>query len=188
MCEEGQAVADDKTFTEAEHIAILADRVTKETAGLTAERDTLSTEKSELQNKLDVAESAKVAAEQRAEKAEADFTAFKAELDEYATKVAKKDERLEAVKEVAAHLGEDFLKDEPRIARIVAMDDESFAGYVADLKATVPAGSTVVPPPGREAAGLVGAGSTAAGASGDAAPSAARQVLLGRYTAPKGAE
>lgn len=179
-------MADEKTFTETEHIAILADRVASETASLTQANTVLTTEQADLQNKLDVAESAKVAAEQRAEKAEKDFAEFKTGLDELATQGAKKDERIAAVKEVAAHLGDAFLDEadevgKSRVARIVAMDDDSFVGYVADLKATVPAGSTVVTPP-REAA-LLGTPSTAAGGAGTG-PTAAQQVLLGRYRAP----
>lgn len=173
-------MADEKTYTEAEHIAILADRVTTETASLTEVNATLVTEKSELQNKLDVAESAKVAAEQRAEKAEADLAAYAAQTEEAAAALARKDERLAKVKETAAHLGESFFTDQDRVARIVAMGEDAFTGYLDDLKATAPAAGTTAPP--RETA-MAGAASTAAGSG--SGPSAARGFLLGRYV-PKG--
>lgn len=172
---------DNKTFTEQEHIAILADRVAKETASLTGERDKLSSEKAELESKLDVAESAKVAAEQAKEAAEKELADFKAGLDALAEQESRKDERLAKVKEVAAHLGEDFLKDEARVARIVAMEGDAFDGYVSDLAAAAPpAGTTATAP--RETA-MVGASAAVAGTQG--APSAGRSFLLGRYI-PKG--
>lgn len=172
---------DNKTFTEQEHIAILTDRVAKETAELTGERDTLKTEKSDLESKLDVAESAKVAAEQARDAAVKELADFKAGIDELAAAEGRKDERLAKVKEVAAHLGEDFLKDEARVARIVAMDEDSFTGYVADLSATAPAATSTAQPPRQTA--MVGAAATVPGTPG--APSAGRDFLLGRYT-PKG--
>lgn len=175
-------MADEKTFTESEHIAILTDRVTTETASLTEARDQLANEKADLQNKLDVAESAKVAAEQRAEKAESDLKEFKDSVEESKAAAARKDDRLAKVKETAAHLGDDFFTDEARVARIVAMDEDGFEGYLADLKATAPApGSTTTAPP-RETA-MAGAAAVVPGTPG--APSAAREFLLGRYV-PKG--
>lgn len=164
----------DKTYSEAEHIAILADRVSTETASLTAERDQLATDKGELATKLDVSESAKTAAEQRAEKAEKDLEDFKAEIQEREAAAARKDERLTKVRESAKHLGEDFFKDEDRVNRIVAMKDEEFAGYLGDIAATstgAPARSVDAP---RETA--------MQGDDGDkGTTSAARSHLLGRY-------
>jgi chromosome segregation ATPase len=173
-------VADEKTFTETEHIAILTDRVAAETASLTQARKALETEKSELQNKLDVAESAKVAAEQAKEKAEQELADFKDAQAKAEAKAKKKGERVAKVKEVAAHLGEEFLTDEARVERIVAMEDEAFDGYVSDLKATAPAGAATTTAP-RETA-MAGAPSAAAG--GDT-QTAGRSFLLGRYL-PKG--
>jgi chromosome segregation ATPase len=172
----------DKTFTEQEHIAILADRVAKETASLTEQINTLTTEKTDLESKLDVAESAKVAAEQAKETAEKELADFKAGLDELAQAEARKGERLDKVKEVAAHLGDDFLADEARVQRIVAMSDDQFEGYVADLKTTAPATTSTGAPAPRETA-MAGAASAAAG--GAPTESAGRQFLLGRYI-PKG--
>lgn len=129
-------MADEKTYTEAEHIAILSDRLTKETAELTATVEELTGSKTELENKLDVAESAKAAAEAKAAEAEKALEEFKAEIQEREEAAARKDDRLKALRESAEHLGDDFFEDENRIKRIVAMQDEDFQGYLADLSAT----------------------------------------------------
>ncbi len=175
----------DKTFTEQEHIAILADRVATETAAITAERDALKAERDDLATKLDVAESAKVAAEQAKETAEKEFADFKTSLDELAAAEGKRDERLAKVKEVAAHLGDDFLSTEnevgkARVERIVAMADDQFEGYVADLKSTAPTTRSTTAEKPRETA-MAGAASAAAGA--ETTTSAGREFLLGRYIA-----
>ena len=134
-------MADEKQFSESEHIAILTDRVATETAGLTAERDRLTTENADLQSKLDVAESAKVAAEQAAADVQKAFDEFKAEVDAERQKAARKDERIAMVRDVAKHLEDSFFEDPQRVERIVAMADDQFEGYIADLGATAPAGS-----------------------------------------------
>lgn len=162
----------DKTYSEDEHIAILSDRVKQETANLTAqvaERDATITE---LQNKLDVETSAKTAAEQRADEAEKALADFKAETEEREAASARKEERLTKVREAASHMGEDFLKDEKRVDRIVAMSDDQFDGYLEDLGATGKAAPGNPPIP-RETA------MSGATPSASASKSAARSVLLG---------
>lgn len=168
-------MADEKTYTEGEHIAILSDRLTKETADLTAERDQLSSEKDELSTKLDVAESSKLAAEQRATEAEKSLVDFKAEVDTEREAASRKDERLAKVRASADHLGDDFFEDEKRVLRIVAMAEEDFEGYLADLASTsnTTTKTTAVP---RETA--------MAGASVDGAGSNARDFLMRRYVDP----
>lgn len=170
-------MADEKTYTEAEHIAILSDRLTKETADLTAERDQLSSVKTELETKLDVAEGAKVAAEQRAVEAEAALTEYKGEVEREREAAAKKDTRLAELREAAAHLDDEFFNDEKRVTRVVAMSDEDFQGYLADLGATntVTPKAPIVP---RETA--MQTGGAPAAPAGEAGVNA-RSVLLGRY-------
>lgn len=129
-------MADEKTYSEDEHIAILADRVTRETADLTAERDQLAAEKADLETQLDVETSAKQAAELRATEAEKSLADFKAEVEQREEAAARKDERVAKVREVAAHLDDSFFEDEARIKRIVAMDEEAFTGYLSDLGAS----------------------------------------------------
>lgn len=135
-----------RTFSEQEHLAILADRVATETASLTENVATLTTAKSELETKLDVAISEKAAADKAAADAKAEFEAFKTGLEAEKAAAEKKDARLEEIKTKASHLPAEFVTDEARVARIVAMDDDQFAGYVADLAAanTAPATTPVV--------------------------------------------
>lgn len=166
-------MADEKAYTEAEHIAILSDRVAKETADLTAERDQLVSDKSELETKLDVTESAKQAAEQKAADAEQALEEFKGQVEQDREAAARKEERIAKCRESAEHLGEDFFKDETRVERIVAMSDEHFEGYLADLSATsTPTTKTAVP---RETA-MAGSAPAAGGES------AGKSFLLRRYT------
>jgi hypothetical protein len=173
-------MADEKQFSESEHLAILEDRVNRETADVTAERDQLKTEKAELESKLDVETAAKTAAEQRAEKAEADLEAFKAEVVEKEQAAAKKDERLQKVREAAKHLEDSFFEDTTRIERIVAMTDDFFDGYVADLASTAKvAGNTANGGVPRETA-MQGA---PAGGDEKAAPAGAG-FLLRHFVAP----
>lgn len=141
-------MADEKTFSEQEHLAILADRVTKETASLTAERDQLATDKTELENQLDVEQTAKAAAEKRAEEAEKALDEYKSEVEAERESAKKKDERVAKAREVAGHLADDFFEDEKRVERILAMSDEGFEGYLADLGAaskSAPKTTTTIP-------------------------------------------
>jgi chromosome segregation ATPase len=168
-------MSEPRMFTEDEHLAVLADRVAKETASLSESLTSLNAEKAELQNKLDVAEAAKVAAETAAAAAEKALEDFKAELEAEKAAAEKKEERLAAAKAAASHLPEEFFADEARVARIVAMSDEQFAGYVADLGAThvAPVTTTEVP---KETAM---SGSTVAAPSVEqTGPSAAAAFLL----------
>lgn len=177
-------MADDTkgTYTHDEHIAILSDRVQRETATLTAERDDLSVTVEELESKLDVSESAKVAAETRAAEAEKALEDHKAEVAEREEAAARKDGRLAKVREVASHLGEEFLADEKRVARIVAMSEDSFEGYVADLGATGrPAGTTTTLVPRETAMSGVPGGAEQKAPAG-------RSFLLRDYVAPDAAK
>lgn len=174
-------MADEKTFTESEHLAVLADRVSKETASLTAELDQLRSEKAEIQNKLDAAESAKLAAEDRAKNAEQELAQFKAEVEQEREQAARKDVRVAALKEAASHLTDEFFTEE-RVTRIVAMTDEDFEAYAADLKVVaVKAPETASVGAPRESAM---AGAPAAGAP--KSTSAAEGFLLGRFSNKEG--
>lgn len=173
-------MADPKTYSEDEHIAILTDRVAKETATLTAERDQLNSGITELETKLDVETSAKAAAELRAQEAEKALEDFKAQIETEREEAARKDTRVAKLRESAQHLGDDFFGDEKRLARIVAMKDEDFEGYLADLTVTAkaaPAGTTSTVP--RETAMKGEPAAVGAGAS------AARGFLLRHYIAPQ---
>lgn len=171
-------MADEKTYSESEHIAILSDRVTKETANLTAERDQLAAEKTELENKLDVETSAKQAAEVRATEAEGALEAFKTEVTEEREAAARKDTRIAKIREAASHLDDEFFADEDRIKRITAMADTDFDGYLADLTASskTPTGQTKQVPRETAMSGQPAGSSTNTGA--------ARGFLLRGFIAP----
>ena len=132
----GESTVKDRVFSEDEAYAIVADRVARESAELTNKIATLESEKAELANKLDVEIAAREAAEQAAKDAETKHEEYLAQVETEKAQAAKKDERLAQVKEAASHLTDEFLQDESRVARIVAMDDEAFEGYVADLRET----------------------------------------------------
>lgn len=169
-------MADKKTYDEDEHLAILTDRVARETASLTAERDQLATEKAEAENKLDAAESAKVAAEQRATQAEKDLADYKAEQETQREAASRAETRVAEVKRVASHLPDKFFT-EARVARITAMTDEDFTAYAADLVDSGATASGGRPVP-RETAM---AGAPAAGGAGGQVVSAGRAFLLRNY-------
>lgn len=146
--------ASTRTFSEEEHVAILADRVATETASLTEQVAAKDREIADLRAQLDVAESARAAADAEREKAQSDLADFKKQIEDEREMAARKDERIAKVKEVAAHLTDEFFTDE-RVARIVAMDQSAFEGYVQDMAsvAVVPPANAGAP---RETAGLQG--------------------------------
>lgn len=164
-----------RMFTEDEHLAVLTDRVSKETAELTSERDGLKTERDDLATKLDVETAAKTAAETRAQAAEDALAAFKQEIADREAAASRKDERVKALKEAAPHLGDAYFEDEARIQRICAMDDEHFAAHAADLGATKPEGFVAPAAAPRETA------MQGDPAGGKPTQSAASTVLLGRF-------
>jgi hypothetical protein len=119
-----------RTFTEGEAYALVQDNVARETAAATTRIAELETEKTGLQNRLDVLETEKAAEAQRADQAEQAFTEFKEQLEAEKAREAKRAERVAQVAEANPLLE---ITDE-RSDRIVAMDQEVFEGYLADLR------------------------------------------------------
>lgn len=124
--------AEARTFSEEEHTAILAATVSRETAELAQEKETLAgqvtaltAEKAELANKLDV----EVTARETAEQALADY---KAEVERQREIASRTDERVKAVRDALPHKEEAWFTPE-RAARWAEMDDEGFKSYVAEL-------------------------------------------------------
>jgi len=172
----------DRVFSEDEAYAIVADRVARESADLRTQIETLGKEKDELANKLDVEVAAREAAELKVKEAEAKHEEYLAQVDAEKAALARKDERLTKVREAASHLSDEFFEDESRVKRIIAMDDEAFDGYVADLRVTAehaPKGETGTPP--RETA-MEGDKVTPKGAE---SADNARSFLMRSYIAPK---
>jgi septal ring factor EnvC (AmiA/AmiB activator) len=146
-----EVAAEERTFTEGETYALVADNVARETASLQAEKAgletqvaTLTAEKAELQNRLDT-ETA------RAEKAEQDFEAYKADEVRKAELAELAGTRTKAVREVAKHLKDDFFTPE-RAERWAAMDQADFDTYLAEMAAA--SAGAGEPKPGAETAAL----------------------------------
>lgn len=139
-----------RTFTENEAYALVADNVQRETAAAKAQIETLTSEKAALEQKLELAEAAAATEKARADGAiEWHNAVLEAQATEKA-QLARKDERVAKVKEVAPHLKEDFFTTE-RAERWARQDDDAFGAYVkelAELATGVPvAGSTETAPP-----------------------------------------
>jgi hypothetical protein len=146
------AEAEVRMLTEGEAYAIAAAQVQRETAEIQSQLDTKTSEIADLQSRLDVETAARVAAEQAAEAARTEHQEFVAKLEADREAAAKKDERLVAAREAASHLDETFFADEKRVGRIVAMTDEAFEGYLADLRETAKAAPPKAETPPRETA------------------------------------
>lgn len=125
----------DKTYTEAEHDAILTSTVERETASRDARIAELEATVNDQAGRLDVMESEKAAAEQARDTAVREFADFKTGLEELASVEGRKTERVEKVREVAKHLGDDFFTAE-RASRWAGMEESAFAEYLADLGET----------------------------------------------------
>lgn len=123
----------ERTFTEAEHLALLTDRVARETAELTAAKDQLATEKSQLQQRVDVLEAEKAAAVSERDSVTAEFEAFKNDLAEKAAVAERKEARIKRVKEANTSLPETYFTEE-RAQRWAEMAEEAFDVLLADLQ------------------------------------------------------
>lgn len=125
--------AEARTFSEEEHTAIVADRVARETAELEGQNQTLqeqvtalTTEKAELQTRLDTAEVARAAAEQA-------LADYKAEVTATAEKAARRAERLASVREAAKHMPDAWFTDQ-RADEWAAMEQASFDSFLTATK------------------------------------------------------
>lgn len=136
----------ERTFTEAQHFALLTDAVARETASLSSAKEDLdakvtdlSTEKAaltasitELETKIDVLDAEKAAAEQARDAAIAEFQAYKDAEAEKAAVEARKSERVAAVKAADSALAEEYFT-EARAQRWAEMSDDAFGALVSDL-------------------------------------------------------
>lgn len=159
-----------KIYTESDLLTLAADRAARETAELTAKVTELTTENDAVSTKLDVEIAAKEAAVKRAEEAESKHDDFVKAAEAETAAAARKDDRLAKVREAASHLPDSFYEDEPRVTRIVKMEDDAFEGYLADLRETaagVPSGTGAPAPRETAMAGdpVTGTAKTAAAAS-----------------------
>lgn len=136
--EVAKVAGEDRTYTEAEHLALAADAVKRETASLTEAKETAETKISELTSKVDVLEAEKATLQSEKDKTQADFEAFKAEVERAREIEAAKQDRLSKVKAANDALADDYFT-EARIQRWAEMTEEAFAAFLDDI-APVPAG------------------------------------------------
>jgi len=186
-------VADERTFTQTEHFALLTDAVQRETAALAEVKEdlegqitSLQSEKAELtssvtdlQARIDVLDAEKAAAEQARDAATAEFEAFKAELAEKAAVEARKADRVARVKAANAALSEEYFT-EARADRWAQMADETFEALVADITEAAAAA-----PAKAETAGAEAPRETAA-FTGGTTPSAGSGSLFGQFLTATG--
>lgn len=132
-------MAGERTFTEGEAYALVADAVERETASAKAEADGLRDQVTTLGNEKDALELRVKAAEDAKAEAEQALNDYKTEVETEKAMEAKRSERLTKVAEIAPSLVEgDDAKVIERCDRIVAMADEVFDEYVDSLAAVAP--------------------------------------------------
>jgi hypothetical protein len=190
-------VAEERTFTEAQHFALLTDAVARETASLSTVKEQLeqqvqveSTEKAalqatvtELETRIDVLDAEKAAAESARDAAVAEFQAYKDAEAEKAAVQARKTERVAAVKAADSALPEEYFTD-ARAQRWAEMADDSFAALVADL--TEAASHRPATTAAETAASTEAVRETAAFKGGDAPTSGSGQSLFGQFLSKTG--
>jgi len=120
----------DRTFTEGEHYALVDDAIKRETAAAATRVSELETKVTELQNANDVLVTEKAAEMQRANQAAQALDQFKQQIETEKAQEAQRAERTAKVTEVAPALE----LTQERSDRIVAMSDEVFESYLADLR------------------------------------------------------
>lgn len=128
----------DRTFSEAEHQALLQGAVEREVAAAVKDRDDSI---SELEQRIDVLEAEKASAVQAKEELQGEFDSYKADVERAKEIEARKAERVERVKAAAIHLPDDYFTHE-RSQRWAEMADEQFTALVEDFEAAAVAGLT----------------------------------------------
>lgn len=126
----------DRTFTEGEAYALVADGIERETAAVKADLATATGQVTALSNEKDALELRVTAAEEAKANAEKELEDYKLSIETQKAQEAKRSERTAAVADVAPTLK---LEGE-RADRIVAMADADFVDYVTSLREVAAAG------------------------------------------------
>lgn len=124
----------DRTFTEAEHAALLTDAVARETAALTESNEKLSTEKAELIERVDVLEAEKATITAERDSARQELVDFKAEVEEKEQAQVRKAEREARVRAANENLPDDYFTEQ-RTEQWAGMSEEAFESFVAAVEA-----------------------------------------------------
>jgi hypothetical protein len=152
---EEELVSGDATYTQDQHLALVATEVERATAALAAEKSALQDriaaleadvtgktgDVTAIQARFDVLEAEKATAEAAAETARTELASFKAELEREAEVAQLKTERMDRVKAAGVNLPEDFYTDE-RAQRWAQMATEDFDAHVAEITAAATAVTT----------------------------------------------
>jgi DNA anti-recombination protein RmuC len=134
----------DRTFTEGEAYALVADHVARETAAANTKVAELTAQNTTLASEKDVLEVRATAAEEKAATAEKALEDHKAEVETQKANEAKRSDRVAKVAEVAPTLK----VEGERADRIVAMADADFEEYVNTLREVASANGTQPPAEG----------------------------------------
>lgn len=146
MADAAAPVITGNQYSEAQHFALLKSAIAQETSALSTEKSelqgrvetlesekaALATELSEAKSRIDVLESDKVTAEAAADTARTELADFKDFLDKKKTVEDKKSSRKDRVKAANEHLGDDYFSDE-RVTRWAEMSDEGFDALVSEM-------------------------------------------------------
>lgn len=121
-----------RTFTLAEHEAILSDAVQREVAAATSDKDTRI---SELEGKIDALEAEKASLVEAKETAENQFEEYQKKAERDREIAERRDARVDAVRSVSVAELDDAYFTEARVSRWAEMADEDFTALLEDLAA-----------------------------------------------------
>lgn len=195
MAGESTSTASTVDLNAPEIVAVVKDRVERETAELRTRAEQAESALTTAQTRVDVLEAEKAAAEQAKVAAETELASVKTEIENERASASNKESRTAALREVAAHLSDSWFTQEvagaggvttSRIDKIARMTDDEFAEYKGEI-ASAFAGITVAPAAGgqqttgqppRETA-MAGSASAGNGGSGTAQVPASKRFLSG---------
>lgn len=134
-----------RLLTEDEHAAIVADRVSRETASLTEANEALVEEVATLSTAADAKDIEIASLTKAKDEAVTELADFKASVEAEKAAATRADQRTAAVKAALPHLKDDFFTVE-RASRWSAMESEAFEGYLAEMAALAGQGASTTPP------------------------------------------
>lgn len=123
---------DKRSFTLAEHEAILSDAVQREVAAATTEKEDRI---KELEGQIDALEAEKASLVTAKETAEQEFEDYKLEAERSREIAERRDDRIAAVKAISAVDLDESYFTEGRVNRWAEMADEDFTSLLEDLAA-----------------------------------------------------
>lgn len=123
---------DQRTFTLAEHEAILSDAVQREVAAATSDKEARI---QELEGKIDTLEAEKASLVEAKEAAESKFEQFEQETERKREIAERRDARVDAVRSISIAELDDEYFTEQRVNRWAEMADEDFTALLEDLAA-----------------------------------------------------